>query len=190
MNHTIENSKICIRCHECCQWMTFILRPEGPELLTKYIEFYEQRGCTVTINPEGAYWDKTTLSIMVPCKCPKLMDSGYCRIYGTRPALCWDYDGRWDPHMADKCQLIKGEFANVPPKHIELPEGHVEKMWASGEHAMAEHRPKDSEEVTELSVDKGPNPFFSCPFCGILDPGDMVCSSCGKLMRPPEDNDA
>jgi hypothetical protein len=40
--------------------------------------------------------------------------------------------------------------------------------------------------AVEKSVGNGPNPFYECPFCGQLDPGDLMCSSCGKLMKPPE----
>lgn len=136
-------------------WMTFIVQPEGPELLKKYIEYYEQRSCKVTINPEGAKWDSTTLSIMVPSPCLYLdRTTGRCTIYAERPALCWEYDGRWDPHMRGICKLP------VEPQE---------------------------DTVIEVGTEEGPNPFYQCPFCGQLDPGELVCMGCGKLMKPPEE---
>lgn len=157
MEHTPEQSVTCIKCNECCKWMTFTLdikrsTEDVPEV-GKFIEYYQRRGCRVK-------WHKIDdvsgqIIVMIPYMCAELKITavgGMCRIYDKRPQLCREYDGRWDPHMRDLCKL-----------------------------------PVD--EVTEVSTPEGPNPFYQCPFCGRLDPGELTCNFCGKLMRPPEDFD-
>jgi Fe-S-cluster containining protein len=122
--------------------MTFTVQADG-----KLKEYYERRGCKVKVGTDNK------MAIMIPYMCPELKIGGagaFCRIYDKRPQVCREYDGRWDPHMAEYCQL-----------------------------------PKD--EVIQVSTPDGPNPFYQCPFCGQLDPGELLCSSCGKLMEPPED---
>lgn len=94
-------SEICIKCHECCQWMTFIINAENPVMTAQHREFYEARGCTVKVLEGGGL-----MAIMVKTTCPHLL-LGRCMIYDKRPKVCRDYDGRWDPNMRDKCQLPK-----------------------------------------------------------------------------------
>ena len=150
MEHTPEQSVTCIKCNECCKWMTFTLEGLSTEQeVAKYTEYYRRRGCRAVLKGRQ-------LAIMVPYMCAVLKITavgGMCRIYDRRPQLCREYDGRLDPHMQDLCRL--------------LPE----------------------DEIIEVSTPEGPNPFYQCPFCGRLDPGELTCNFCGKLMRPPEDFD-
>jgi Fe-S-cluster containining protein len=103
MEHTPENGVVCIKCHECCKWMTFIISVDSEQQMAKYSEFYRRRGCRVVW-----YSLNMQLGIMVPYTCPELRvaaGKGFCAIYDKRPQLCRDYDGRWDPHMRERCQL-------------------------------------------------------------------------------------
>jgi Fe-S-cluster containining protein len=168
MYHTMENSQICIECHECCKWMTFILKPDSTELTNKYIEFYQTRGCDYWLHHDGV------LSIMVPYRCPELLESGRCDAYSDRPQQCRDYDGRWDPHMRDKCKLPRGEYGHMPE----------DKTMLDQFAAQAEEDP----DVIQVSTPMGPNRLAQCPFCGVLDPGELICSKCGKHMVPPEED--
>lgn len=112
MDHISANSNICIACHECCKWLTFTITTTDLELADKHIEFYVARGCRVKTKSEGARLIEIT--IMVPHVCPQmhvpknpfeLIAEGTCKIYKDRPRVCRAYDGRWDPHIQDACQL-------------------------------------------------------------------------------------
>lgn len=83
--------------------MTFLLRPDNGPQMAKYSEFYRRRGCKVIW-----YSQDETLAVMVPYVCPELKVAGrggFCKIYDKRPQMCREYDGRWDPHMREYCQL-------------------------------------------------------------------------------------
>jgi len=93
-------SEICIKCHECCKWMTFIVEANDYNMRRRYTNFYRARGCDV--KEAGS-----SLIIMVNTPCPHLLPTGACIIYEKRPEICRDYDGRFDPNMRDRCQLPK-----------------------------------------------------------------------------------
>jgi Fe-S-cluster containining protein len=102
-----KNSIICVKCNECCKWMTFTLRPETKRLMDKYTEFYKARSCKVKQAVGGADGNPAyVLTVMVPYMCGHLnLVTGMCDVYDRRPQLCREYDGRWDPDMQDICQL-------------------------------------------------------------------------------------
>lgn len=110
-----KNNIICVKCNECCKWMTFTISPESKSAMDKFTEFYKARGCKVKMGTDS-------LVVMVPYMCANLnLITGYCDIYNRRPQLCREYDGRWDPHMADKCQLpvephVGAEIELEPPE--------------------------------------------------------------------------
>lgn len=88
--------KICIRCQECCRWMTFILDNVTVETLRP---IYEARGCR--FEPIEGH---NATALMVPSTCQQLTKDG-CAIYEDRPQYCRDYDGRDDPFMMHECLL-------------------------------------------------------------------------------------
>ena len=94
---TAEQQKICIKCGECCRWMTFTLNIPEAKRRQKFIEFYKVRECVVKIEEEQTV-------VMIPHICPHLKDDG-CDIYEDRPIACREYNGRYDPHLKYKCQL-------------------------------------------------------------------------------------
>jgi Fe-S-cluster containining protein len=92
---------ICIRCQECCKWMTFTL--DGGRQRDQLIEYYEKHGCRV-VTEEKIGWSK--VQVMIPYQCPNLTEKG-CAIYTQRPQFCREYDGRNDPLLRDVCKLPK-----------------------------------------------------------------------------------
>jgi len=93
----VDIYNICIRCQECCRWMTFNLFKPSNEML----DYYDKHGCRLISMGESVL-------VMVPSTCQHLGHSG-CAIYPARPEFCRGYDGRNDPLMRDACQLPKGE---------------------------------------------------------------------------------
>lgn len=96
MKHSTHNNKICIECQECCKWLTFTLTPM-PHVLEHWKEYYTERGCKVI--QRGSQ-----MTVLVPHVCQHLKESG-CEIYAGRPKVCFDYDGRQDPFLNEKCDL-------------------------------------------------------------------------------------
>ena len=165
-------NEICIRCNECCKWMTFTIDCEKASAIDRFRKYYEAHGCKTRA------FQRRSLIIMIPSVCPQLQDDGKCAIYKDRPVLCREYDGRWDPNMHDKCKL--------PTTGMIWPE-HYQPKQLVNEYQNPEYFKKELYGTFEWGTPEGRNPFYQCPFCGVLDPGSMVCSSCGKLMQPPED---
>jgi len=97
-----NEQKVCMKCQECCRWLTFILSAETAITLQ---EFYEVRGCKIKDVPGNP----KAKAVMVPTICPNITPWG-CDIYQRRPRACRDYDGRDDPFIGEKCQLPKGEI--------------------------------------------------------------------------------
>jgi len=103
MENTKEENEICLACGRCCHYMTFVLHP-APKDFKEYVEFYEARGCMITMLATG-------IAVTVKSLCPHLkwinLDH-VCDIYEKRPELCRKYDGRLDPFFRKYCQLTKG----------------------------------------------------------------------------------
>ena len=90
-----------VHCTACCRWMTFTLSTNGDShLAAKYVQFYKARGCKVRV------LSTDNIAVMVPFVCPSMDEKG-CTIYEDRPLLCREYDGRYDPFLADQCKLPK-----------------------------------------------------------------------------------
>ena len=91
--------EICIKCQECCKWVTFTINFYDEPQLLNLTGFYIARGFKVVKHAD-------CIEVMIPSICPKLKSFG-CAIYSTRPARCRHYDGRKDPLMKDSCKLPK-----------------------------------------------------------------------------------
>ena len=102
MELTTKEQEICVACQECCKWMSFTLDIPDLKRRTKFIEFYNVRGCSMQ-EVDGK------LVVMIPHVCPHLVSDG-CAIYKYRPIACREYDGRLDPVLRHKCKLpVNGE---------------------------------------------------------------------------------
>ncbi len=101
-----EDNLICIKCQECCKWITFTTAPLPLELK----EYYKAKGCKLTylapLNP------KSQVAVMIRSICPHLTKQG-CDIYNKRPTHCRIYDGRQDTLMALRCKLPKQNSKGV-----------------------------------------------------------------------------
>ena len=84
----------CKGCSHCCKYMTFGINWDGwrPDEKRRKVEFYKARGCVL-------FTSKDKLVIVIPQRCPHIIEDGACGIYGNRPEGCRDYDCRLDEYL-------------------------------------------------------------------------------------------
>jgi len=97
MKNTKEQQEICVKCQECCKWVTFTLSPSDG-YRNKMRDYYSHRGFDVVSSVDRF------MPVMIPSPCPHLTKDG-CNVYENRPDYCKEYDGREDPFLRDKCKL-------------------------------------------------------------------------------------
>jgi Fe-S-cluster containining protein len=88
--------KLCLSCQRCCKTV-HIITPYAPDN-QDIIEFYTIRGFKVYQVPIDAERKEIRLMLSIEHPCPFLTPAG-CAIYGKRPKVCRDYDGRQDPFV-------------------------------------------------------------------------------------------
>ena len=84
-----KKQELCLNCMECCK--TLAIPFDYHKLSEDDIKFYRMRGAEFVTTNKGPY-------MILDLSCPHLTEEG-CGIYGDRPKICKDYDGREVPFM-------------------------------------------------------------------------------------------
>lgn len=107
---------------------------------------------------------------------------------------------RWESHLWDagtsadivytRCQWCGWQPPTEYPLTKETPlckenPDIKEFLVAHDAHALSKIAERLGNVLRSGLVDVGD--IKQCPFCGRLDPGDLTCNFCGKLMKPPEE---
>ena len=84
---------------ECCK--TLAIPFEYYKFSTDDLNFYMMRGAEFVTTDKGPF-------MILNLSCPNLTEKG-CGIYGDRPRICKDYDGREVPFMRYRCKWFELE---------------------------------------------------------------------------------
>lgn len=82
----MTESEICCKCTGCCRYVTIPLeKPRSKEKIDHYIWYLLHKNVQIYIDNDGDW----NLLFITPCT--KLLPTGKCAIYPTRPKICKDY---------------------------------------------------------------------------------------------------